>query len=91
MIYSKFLSSVVANDEIEGLKLKLSAMQAQADDQSKLYESTILQLKNDSAVWKKELEAKVQSQDKYIEQLVEETQKLRDISRENIRGIVILI
>ncbi|KAJ1562742.1 Coiled-coil domain-containing protein 77 [Nowakowskiella sp. JEL0078] len=79
---------VILEDEIEGLKLNLTAVQTQLDEQRTFYEQTISQLKRDRELSSQEHKVWLEQSKQKSAELLESNRRLRTLCRENTRELL---
>ncbi|KAI8618983.1 hypothetical protein BC830DRAFT_1106272 [Chytriomyces sp. MP71] len=81
---------LILEDEIEGLKLQVSSLHTQLDEQSKSYEETIAGLQRDRKTLLEEESIRRAHEAKKMEELLEKSDNLRQLNRENVRELLYL-
>lgn len=79
---------VILEDEIEALKLTVTSLRAQLDEQKRNGDETVLALLDEQRVRLKEEKARRQYEAERIDQLTKKVDKLRVLCRENTRALL---
>lgn len=85
---SNALNEMMESIEIQASKLRITALLTQIEEQNVNSEAHVKQLKNENAVKFDDLETQNDRLKSQIEGMLNENEKLRHISRENIRGLL---
>ncbi|KAI8826843.1 uncharacterized protein EV422DRAFT_549502 [Fimicolochytrium jonesii] len=78
----------IMEDEVAALKLTVSSLRTQLSDQAKNYEATITGLRRDRQLQMDEERVRRQHETQKMADLLEKCQRLRALSRENIRELI---
>ncbi|KNC97914.1 uncharacterized protein SPPG_09420 [Spizellomyces punctatus DAOM BR117] len=79
---------IIMEDEIEALKLTVTSLRTQLEEQGRAYEATVAALKRDRQTQIDEEKARREHESQRISELLEKLQKLRALCRENIRELL---
>ncbi|TPX36904.1 hypothetical protein SmJEL517_g00870 [Synchytrium microbalum] len=79
---------VLLEDECEALKIKVSALQTQLDEQKHAYEDSIENLKKDRSAQMEEEKIRRRHESARIEELMRKVHRLRTLCRENTRELL---
>ncbi|TPX71511.1 hypothetical protein SpCBS45565_g01048 [Spizellomyces sp. 'palustris'] len=79
---------IIMEDEIEALKLTVTSLRTQLEEQGRAYETTVAALKRDRQTQIDEEKARREHESQRISELLEKLQKLRALCRENIRELL---
>ena len=74
-------------DEVEGLKLTVSSLETQLQEQKDAYDNAISGLLKERRVRQEEERIRREYDETRIEELLEKISKMRTLCRENTRGI----
>ncbi|KAJ3229229.1 Coiled-coil domain-containing protein 77 [Chytriomyces hyalinus] len=79
---------IILEDEIEGLKLKISSLYTQLDEQKQSYEETIAGLERDRKTLLEEENIRRKHEAKKMEEMLDKSDNLRQLNRENVRELL---
>ena len=78
---------LILEDEVEGLKLTVSSLETQLQEQKDAYDNAISGLLKERRVRQEEERIRREYDETRIEELLEKISKMRTLCRENTRGI----
>ncbi|ORY48279.1 hypothetical protein BCR33DRAFT_714666 [Rhizoclosmatium globosum] len=81
---------LILEDEIESLRLTVSSLHTQLDEQKKSYEEIIAGLHRDRKVLLEEEKIRRQHEERKMEDLLDKVDNLRQLNRENVRELLYL-
>ncbi|KAJ3027291.1 UNVERIFIED_CONTAM: Coiled-coil domain-containing protein 77 [Siphonaria sp. JEL0065] len=81
---------IILEDEIESMRLTISSLHTQLDEQKKSYEEIIAGLHRDRKVLLEEERIRREHESKKMEDLLDKTDNLRQLNRENVRELLYL-
>ncbi|KAJ3124676.1 Coiled-coil domain-containing protein 77 [Physocladia obscura] len=79
---------IILEDEIESMKLTISSLQTQLEEQKKSYEEIIIGLHRDRQTLLEEEQIRRAHESKKMEQLLDKNDNLRQLNRENVRELL---
>ncbi|KAI9352724.1 hypothetical protein BDR26DRAFT_1002869 [Obelidium mucronatum] len=81
---------IILEDEIESMRLTISSLHTQLDEQKKSYEEIIAGLNRDRRVLLEEEQIRREHEAKKMGELLDKTDNLRQLNRENVRELLYL-